>query len=1156
MKKHVVWCLAGWCLMAVLSGGVVAQERNATSMTANGGGVPDTAQVRHRMSTVAVPFEANTGQQDQRVAFTASGLGGTLFVTRAGVLVYSIPGLPVVERDESKVIHKRGPGWVLMETLVNANPLVRGATPSATHVSRFIGNDPSRWQPSIPTFDRVALGEAWPGIKMELAAQSDGVEKFFTVAPGADARRIAVRLDGAERLELAADGALVAHTGNGPVSFTAPRAWQDIKGERKSVRVAYALSGSGYGFHLDGYNPAFPVVIDPLKQSTYLGGNGSDSINAIAVNASGVYVTGSTTSTNFPGVNALSAQPNFASNNDAFVAELNTDLTALLHATYLGGLGDNQAGAIALDASGNVFVAGSTDSIYFPGVDALSAQPANGGASDAFVAKLKDDLSGILHATYLGGGGFDGATAITLDASNAHVYVAGSTTGAFPHTTGGAQVPFGGTATVGGPFGDAFVARLDSGLTAIYQATYLGGNNDDYASAIALDASGNVFVAGWTYSTPFPGVDTVSAQPTLGGGSGEDAFVAKLAFDLKSLIHATYLGGNNQDQANAIAVDASGFVFVAGITNSANFPATTTPVQTLFGFGGLNDAFVAKLDNNLNSIAGATFLGGNQDDAAYAIALDASGNVFVAGSTASTSFPGTPGGVQGTYAGGSNATGFIGDNFVARLNNNLTALTQATYLGGANDERANGVALDASGYVYLAGTTASYPFPGVNASSAQAALAGSFVAKLTHGLHDPGHATANDDGDPHITTTNGIHYNFQAAGEFTALRDVGGLDNLKTAGVRAALPNTTGLEIQTRQSPTSTFGPYWDGYTGLTTCVSLNTAVAARVGRHRVTYQPNFKNAADPSGLQLRVDGVLTPLTTAGLNLSGGGRVVQTGGALEIDFPDGTVLIATPFLVAWAAPQWLLNIDVHRTEATEGIMGAVPQGSWLPALPNGTTVGPMPAALHQRYVTLNQAYANAWRVSNATSLFDYAPGTSTATFTFDHWPAESSSSCVVPDHPSPPKPLAPGSAQKLGQPIADKTRNADCVFDVAVTGVPDLAKAYLLTQHIEQGATTITVSDGLTPIDGHNTTPVSFFTATVARLVAGGQTPIGTVQFMLDGAAMGKPVQLDAHGLARWQAATVKPGEHRLSARYLPNKGSLFLPSGSEEKVVVVMGAR
>ena len=171
-------------------------------------------------------------------------------------------------------------------------------------MSRFIGNDPAKWHREVPTFDRVSLGEAWPGIDVEFAARGNNIEKLFTVAPGADPRHIAIRLRGAERLELAADGSLVARTGNGPVSFTAPAAWQDIDGRRRPVSVAYALAGQRYGFILGDYDHAQPVVIDPLLQATYLGGSlvaGIFPVPWCLIASGNVFVAGTTNSPDFPG---------------------------------------------------------------------------------------------------------------------------------------------------------------------------------------------------------------------------------------------------------------------------------------------------------------------------------------------------------------------------------------------------------------------------------------------------------------------------------------------------------------------------------------------------------------------------------------------------------------------------------------------------------------------------------------------------------------------------------------------------------------------------------------------------------------------------------------------------------------------------------------
>lgn len=383
-------------------------------------------------------------------------------------------------------------------------------------------------------------------------------------------------------------------------------------------------------------------------------------------------------------------------------------------------------------------------------------------------------------------------------------------------------------------------------------------------------------------------------------------------------------------------------------------------------------------------------------------------------------------------------------------------------------------------------------------------------------------------GDTHVSTVDGVHYNFQGAGEFISLRD------------------GDGSEIQTRMTAiATTFNPGPDSHDGLATCVSLNTAVAAHVGTHRVTYQPNISGVPDPSGLQLRVDGDLTTLGTNGLDLGSDGRIVKTSvdGSIEIDFPNGTILSVTP---GWWASQskWYLNVDVLRTPSLEGIMGAIVPGSWLPALPDGTSIGPMPGPLHQRYVDLYQKFADAWRVSDRTSLFDYAPGTSTATFTLKSWPLEQPP-CVLPQSP-PVKPASPRVAEAACRGVTGKNAHADCVFDVTVTGNTGFAKTYVLSQRVQAGSTTTTVTDDGDPSQiGESVT----FTAIVERSVStGGGVPTGTVQFTLDGSHVGEPVRLDSKGRATWETSRLKAGRHQVAASYIPSEKSVFLASSSLER--------
>jgi hypothetical protein len=383
------------------------------------------------------------------------------------------------------------------------------------------------------------------------------------------------------------------------------------------------------------------------------------------------------------------------------------------------------------------------------------------------------------------------------------------------------------------------------------------------------------------------------------------------------------------------------------------------------------------------------------------------------------------------------------------------------------------------------------------------------------------------DGDPHLTTVEGVHYDFQSAGEFVLLRD------------------GNGTEIQVRQSPVQTVTRGGTNpYTGLATCVSLNSAVAATVGGHRISYVPNVSGAPDPSGLQLRIDGALTTLGAGGLNLAPGAHVGNlSGGGLQVTFPDGTTLIATPHW--WPThSKWYLNLSVFHTRASEGILGFRPAGSWLPALPGGGSMGPMPANLSQRYNDLNNTYANAWRVTPSTSLFDYAPGKSTADFTYPSWPLETGA-CIIPEIQEPPaRPTTPAAAQRACRAILNDFRRADCVADVLVTGEVGFADAHRRSEQIVGGATRTWID---APVDTTAPRQEATFKISVARHAAadGSAAPGGTVQMFVDGKAASDLITLDGRGQTVWKTLSLASGEHKITASYAAPQGSALMPSTS-----------
>src|SRR6266404_3675103 len=330
-----------------------------------------------------------------------------------------------------------------------------------------------------------------------------------------------------------------------------------------------------------------------LVYSTYLGGSGDEFGYGIAVDGAGnAYVTGWTTSTDFPTINPF--QPTYGGNSDAFVAKINPAGSALVYSSYLGGSGNDGGDSIAVDSAGNVYVTGSASSTNFPTVSPL--QPTYGGGnSDAFVAKINATGSALVYSTYLGGSGDDLGLGIAVDSAG-NAYVTRSTTSSdFPVTPGAFQMTCNGGSNCA-PYRDAFVSKLNASGSALVYSTYLGGTGSDFSTSIAVDSGGNAYVTGTTSSKNFP--TTPAAFQTkcrsIHCGRYGDAFVTRLNTSGSALVYSTYLGGGGYDAGLGFALYSAGDAYITGFTASTDFP-TKNPLQPTYG-GGLEDAFVAKID--------------------------------------------------------------------------------------------------------------------------------------------------------------------------------------------------------------------------------------------------------------------------------------------------------------------------------------------------------------------------------------------------------------------------------------------------------------------------------------------------------------------------------------------------------------------------------
>ena len=656
----------------------------------------------------------------------------------------------------------------------------------------FIGSDRSKWRTGVPNFEQVSYLGVYPGIDLIYYGNQSQLEYDFRVQPGSNPSAIRMIFESESRPAVSKDGDLLV----GKLRQHRPVAYQTIQDTRRPVDCRYVVRNSGeVGLELGAYDNNLPLVIDPvLSYASYMGGSVNDGVTSVKVDAAGnLYIAGFTTSPGFPVKGA--AQTSFGGSTspvkqgqfgDAFVAKLNPAGNSVVYATYVGGNGDDFATSLAIDAAGNAYIAGSTQSSNFPASATAPQRTYKGftndngfyNPGDGFTVKLNPAGNQLLYATYLGGALNDLAMGIAVDGSGNAVVVGATTSSDFPTTAGSLYPQYRGANNTGPNFGpsiagDGFITILNAAGSAFSYSTYFGGAGRDGISSVALDAQNNIYVGGITLSSDFP-VTAGAAQGTFKGVPSQvngstrvpgDGFISKLS-SARALVYSTFLGGARMDAVTGIAVDSEGFAYVTGGTVSTDFPVSAGAAQSSYrgsgavgtigaAYGG--DAFVTKLNTTGTAFSYSTYLGGSGDEGGLGIAVDGSGNAFVTGFSLSTDFPKTADALQPIHGGfGGQAIAAnsefqvperprnTGDAFLTTMST-TGAITYSSFYGGRGDDAGATIALDSAGNAYIGGNTLSTALPGT-ASGAQTTYTGAgqqwprgdgFVTKFDFGSKIP-----------------------------------------------------------------------------------------------------------------------------------------------------------------------------------------------------------------------------------------------------------------------------------------------------------------------------------------------------------------------------------------------------------------------------------
>ena len=691
------------------------------------------SRLHQTIAHLPLRFVQNQGQIDRQVALYTQGQTAAVYFTSSGVKLSQFGSRPA----GSPSLTSAGPlaaahpaQWTVEQRFLGATGHVvpTGVDRSSSIVSYFTGSQ-RQWRTGLPTYSTVLYRDVWPGIDVEYAGGTASLEYTFVVHPGADPRDIALAYRGASSVSLDGSGRLHVSTPLGGYADQPPVAFQIVDGRRQPVSAVFAAASvggtvaSGFGFRLGSYDPTRTLVIDPvtIAYSGYIGGYLQDLGLAVAIDPNdNAYVVGQTNSAQYTFPVRIGPSIVFGGQTDAFVCKIEPAGT-VQYCGYIGGSQPDRGRGVAVNALGEAYAMGWTRSTEKDGFPVLTGPSLHyhGGSSDAFISKVAADGRSLKWSGFLGGSDHDEGKSIALDAkSNAYV-------------TGGSKsediegIPSSGVAQPqAGGNGDTFVLKVSS-KGALLTGTYIGGGpgpncqkhsdfcGEDHSRGISvLDAGSNadgVYVDGDTHAGP--GTFNPVVGPSLTYGGNGDAYAARLPLDLSTFVYKGYVGGNQYEDMRDNTVDAQGDAYLCGHTASKDFPIVVGPGTVLDGDA---DAFVTKVSPDGTHLVVSGFIGGAGKDSCYGINVDASGNIYIAGHTASSDFPvlnvdGYPDSLGTKYLGG-------GDAFVTEVKANGTGYVFSGFFGGHGNDVVWATDRNLDGAMVITGSTSStqdskQPFP-------------------------------------------------------------------------------------------------------------------------------------------------------------------------------------------------------------------------------------------------------------------------------------------------------------------------------------------------------------------------------------------------------------------------------------------------------------